>query len=196
MIINSLVNYVIYIISALIGFYILGRYVNRNIFTKIPIYLLIATPFTNSWLLSIFFGLEVNAAYCDDKNDCDVYDIWHIITAIAIIIYAIINFDPGTITITDLIPIIFVILTITTRGFSDTIFMLLFAIVCLLIRIDYIWVIISFFIGYLLQVIIQINYCKENKIELKKHPMLPFLPALYVGCNIGVTIYALISLIF
>ena len=185
--IQYIISYLSYITAILIAFAygkLTGVIVRFPI--KAVIFLPLSCPFTSAAL-----GFEVMAAYMDKEYDMNVYDIYHICAGMMICIEFIYKILKGTfvfsmINIYDCIPIIFIILTVFTRGLSDTLAMIVYAMSCLIHYINPLYIIMGFLLGHVIQIIIQYIYCKRKNIKYKEKPALPFLPALYVGSSMAI----------
>ena len=183
-------SYVAYILCLIVA-YIFGK--KTGIFKHFPVVSLLCIP-TNSIMLMSSLAFCVIAAYMDKENDMEVYDIYHIAPIVCLIIgiiYKIINKQLDTMALHSIytyIPLIFTILTVKTRGFADTLAMTVYALLGIYLEIDALYIILGYFIGYLIQFIIQCIYCKKEKIPFRDKPKRAFLPALYIGNSITISL--------
>ena len=183
---NYFIGYLIYIGCVLIS-YIFGK--RTGVFKKFPVLALICIP-TDNFILMASLGFCVIAAYMDIEDNMNVYDIYHIIPVIIIsggIIYKVINknfYIRETLSFYNLVPIIFTILTITTRGFADTLALLVYSLLGIYLKIDALYIIMGFTLSYFIQFIKQCIICKKKDISLKNKEPNAFLPSLYIGNSI------------
>ncbi len=200
---SYVIYYGIYLISVLVGF-LLGIWVNKDIFKfkQFPFYLLLTFPLTSKyWLIAVILGLSVNAAYCDVKNKCEVYDIWFYLSSLITIIAGLISIKTiliniplgvGSYIIIGIAIFIFRLLI----GGSDIMYISNFAIACFILKIPAIIILFILFGASLIQMIVQVIYCKVKKIKLTKRALLPFLPALVSASSLGLFLYMIIQTSF
>lgn len=204
---------VIYLIGLTIIIYRLSYYLEKkDLFKrKIPVVeiMLIALFFAcyqkhigsteSAILLAVILSMQYVAQKMD-KEYMEVYDIYHYICYLALLVCF---FDKlfiekktlkldGMALLCYLLPLIFTLFTITTRGFSDTLAMSIYALYGMYMGIEKqttyeIITIISFYAGYILQFLVQIRACKkEGKTYNEgKREKRPFLPSLYAGFLLG-----------
>lgn len=191
MITEYIMCYFVYLSVIIIGF-VYGKKMGA-FKCKFPLILLLTFP-TKNIILAIILGCEAIAAYMDIKNNMDVFDMYHYTAYMAIVIGIIVTVTNegfiffSYIRLYDLLPLIFVLITVKTRGFSDTLAMVAYCTYALYTKTDALFVLIAIFASYLLQILIQIIHCKKIHIKFKKHEHLPFLPALYIGHGVIFTI--------
>lgn len=184
--IEYITGYLIYISCILISYYFGKR---TGVLKKFPVLALICIP-SGSYLLMFSLGFCVMAAYMDIKNDMDVYDIYHLIPLIVIVVGLVNKVITRQTDISyifnfyNLIPLLFTLATIKTRGFADTLALLVYSLLGIYYKVDSLIVICAFSFSYFIQIIIQCVYCKKENIKFSDKPKLAFLPALYIGNSI------------
>lgn len=135
-------------------------------------------------LLGIIIGFMIVASDMDYRTK-EIYDFLNIfpicVCLICIIIHPVITFQ-------NLIPLIFTWLTVTTRGFGDTLAMTVFSLYGIYEQ-DPLMILTGFMAGYFLQFVYQIYKARKSGISRKewaKGYTLPFLPALFIGFLISI----------
>ena len=123
----------------------------------------------------------------DDIKSLMVYDYYSFIPALAIIIGIIIirpHFE-----IWNLVPVVFCILSIYTRGRADTFMMIIFGLYGIYIN-DPFAVLLGYTMAYIWQLLFQLVMCGKHHIRYKERRKmdgfrLPFMPALSIGFMLG-----------
>lgn len=180
------IGYLIYAGCVLIS-YTFGK--RTGVFKKFPVLALICIP-TDNFILMASLGFCVIAAYMDIEDNMNVYDIYHIIPIIVIfsgIVYKVINknfYIRDIFNFYNLVPVIFVIFTVTTRGFADTLALLVYSLLGIYLKLDALYIIMGFTLSYFIQFIKQCIICKKKGISLKNKEPSAFLPSLYIGNSI------------
>lgn len=142
-------------------------------------------------LFSIILGFTAVAAQMD-KQTKTVYDYLSIIPIIISLIFIFCINPKPSIDIFILAPLIFTIMTFFARGFADTLFMVLFSIYGIKYSDPFV-ILMCFLTAYLIQLMIKIYKCiKEHKpYRENRDPekALPFMPSLFFGFSIIITLY-------
>ena len=133
-----------------------------------------------------------SVAISQDEKTMEVYDIYMIISLIALIpIIGSQGFQtfPSDIygLLYILIPLIFIVTTLLFRGGADTDFLILTYCIYVLLGKDSITILISMFIGYLIQFLKQGTACilTHKSYREVKSERRPFLSSLYLGFLVG-----------
>lgn len=156
-----------------------------------PLFLCVLLGYTTKDIVvTIFLIFYVIASIIDGytKKVADVFHLIPFIAAFGFIIADILRKDSylfhfGWIDYLFLFaPMIFCLFTIHTRGMADTLFMMNLWVLYIYLNRDMMVLLISYFLGYMIQFMYRVLYCKEKHLAYTDNTLrLPFLPSLFGG---------------
>ena len=136
-----------------------------------------------AFLICCIWGFET-VAFIYDIKYMEVNDFNHYVPMFAILCMFLLKLTDGyklPVGLYYYIPILFVLLTIRTRGFSDTLALFVYTLYGIIAGQDALVIIVSILIGYTIQILIAFIESRVRHEKFNEKKPRPFLPALYVG---------------
>ncbi len=140
----------------------------------------VASAIMDDWLFSVLTGFICISAEQDYRTQ-EAYDMTFLVPMVPIIMMCFIS--GNAVSIDSFIPLVFTVLTVRTRGFADTLMMTCVSVYGIYAG-AYLTVLLSFTLGYALQLVYQLYGCRKRGIRYKdsgRSLYLPFLPSLYLS---------------